>query len=118
MIDKDFFGRIHFSCHVEVNVKNYELLYVTRPDLTDQDLGSLRADVQNKITDLEGVVEKEDPWGKRQLAYEVKDMTEGIYTLVELQLPSDGPGKLKDKLKIDERIIRYLITTRDRKKQN
>ncbi|MCX6647517.1 MAG: 30S ribosomal protein S6 [bacterium] len=97
-------------------MKNYELLYVTRPDLTDQDLGTLRSDVQNKITSLDGVVEKEDPWGKRQLAYEVKDMTEGIYTLVTMQLPSEGPVKLRDQLKIDERIIRYLITTKDRKR--
>jgi small subunit ribosomal protein S6 len=101
---------------VEVNVKNYELLYVTRPDMTDQDLGTLRTDVQNKITSLDGVIEKEDPWGKRQLAYEVKDMTEGIYTLVTMQLPSEGPVKLRDQLKIDERIIRYLITTKDRKR--
>jgi small subunit ribosomal protein S6 len=72
--------------------------------------------VQNKITLLDGVVEKEDPWGKRQLAYEVKDMTEGIYTLVTMQLPSEGPVKLRDQLKIDERIIRYLITTKDRKR--
>ena len=97
-------------------MKNYELLYVTRPDLTDQDLGTLRSDVQNKITSLDGVVEKEDPWGKRQLAYEVKDMTEGIYTLVTMQLPSEGPVKLREQLKIDERIIRYLITTKDRKR--
>lgn len=109
---------MHFLCHVEVNVRNYELLYITRPDITDQDLGTLRSEVQNKITALDGVVEKEDPWGKRQLAYEVKDMTEGIYTLVEMKLPSEGPGKLKELLKIDERIIRYLVTTKDRKKKS
>ncbi len=99
-------------------MRNYELIYISKPDLNDQDIGTLRSDVQNIITQLDGVVDKEDAWGKRQLAFEVKDFTEGIYTLVELKFPPGNPGKLKDKLKIDERIIRYMVTSREIRKSN
>jgi small subunit ribosomal protein S6 len=102
---------------VEDDVKNYELLYITRADITDQDLSVVRLDIQNKISALDGVVEKEEPWGKRQLAYEVNDQTEGIYTLIQMKMPSEGPVKLKEHLKIDERVIRYMITSKDRRKK-
>jgi small subunit ribosomal protein S6 len=97
-------------------VKSYELVYIVRPDITDQDLGTVRADVKNRIAALDGVVEKEDAWGKRQLAFEIKDFTEGHYTLVTIQLPpEEGPKKLREQLKIDERIIRYMLTVKERR---
>lgn len=96
-------------------MKNYELVFVVRPDLTDQDLGTVRSDVKNQIAALEGTVEKEDNWGRRQLAFEIKDFTEGVYSLFHVVLPPDAPVKLKSQLKIDERIIRYMLTVSERK---
>ena len=83
--------------------------------MTEQDLGTVRLDVKNRIAGLNGTVEKEDSWGKRQLAFEVKDFTEGFYTLVKMNLPEDGPVKLREQLRIDERIIRYMVTVDERK---
>ncbi len=91
-------------------------MYVVRPDITDQDVGTVRADVQNHVTSLGGTVEKENIMGKRQLAFEIKDFTEGIYTLLHVKLPAESPGKLKEQLKIDERVIRYMVTVVDRKR--
>ena len=95
---------------------NYELLYVVRPDLTDQDVGTLRADIQNQVTKMNGEIVREDDWGKRQLAFEIKDYTEGVYTLLTFRLPPENPGKLKEQLKIDERVIRYMLTVAEQKK--
>jgi small subunit ribosomal protein S6 len=96
-------------------LKSYELVYVIRPDLTEQDLGTARLDVKNHIAALNGTVEKEDNWGRRQLAFEIKDFTEGVYSLLYVNLPPEGPGKLKEQLRIDERIIRYMLTVDERK---
>ncbi len=93
-------------------MKDYELIFVTRPDLTDQDAGTVRSDVTKHIETLAGSMEKENIWGKRQLSFEIKDLTEGVYTHMEINLPPDNPGKLKDFMKIDERIIRYMITVK------
>jgi len=93
-------------------VREYDLIFVIRPDLTDQDIGTVRAEVKTRIETVDGTVEKEDLWGKRQLAYEIKDNTEGVYTLYCVKLPPEGPGKLKEQLKIDERILRYMLTVK------
>jgi small subunit ribosomal protein S6 len=84
-----------------------------RPDLTDQDAGTVRSDVQNHIAALDGTIDKEDIWGKRQLSFEIKDFTEGFYTLYVTKLPPEGVKTLNDRLKIDERIIRHSITLKE-----
>ena len=97
-------------------MKNYEVVYVVRPNLTDQDLATVRSDVKRHVENFGGTVEKENHWGKRQLAFEIKGFTEGYYTVLNAALPPEGPGKLRDQLKIDERIIRYMITAVKEKK--
>ena len=99
-------------------MRSYELIFVVRPELTDGEVGTIRSDVRNQIAGLNGTVEKEDPWGRRQLAFEIKDCTEGIYTMFDVNLPPESSGKLNDQLKIDERIIRYLMTVKEDKKPN
>ena len=94
-------------------MRTYDLVFVVRPDITDQDIGTVRTDVQNHIAALDGTVDKEDIWGKRQLAFEIKDFTEGVYTLIVTKLPPEGVKTLNDRLKIDERIIRHSITLKE-----
>jgi len=99
-------------------VRSYELVYIVRPEMTEHELGTIRADIQSQIVALDGTVEKEDAWGRRQLAFEIKDCTEGIYTCVEAKMPSEGPARLREQLKIDERIIRHQITMKDLKEKS
>jgi len=93
-------------------VRDYELIFVTKPDLTDSDIATVTTEVKGYIDKLGGTIEKEDLWGKKQLSYEIKDYTEGVYTYILTKLPPDAPGKLKDLIKIDERIIRYMVTVK------
>jgi small subunit ribosomal protein S6 len=99
-------------------VRNYELVYVIRPDLNQEEMGTVRSEVRGHVESMSGTVEKEDSWGKRQLAFEVKDFTEGVYNVLQLKLPPETPAKLKEQLKIDERIIRYMLTLVDRKRKS
>lgn len=99
-------------------MRNYELVYLIRPDLTEEEMGAVRSEVRGHVEGMSGTVEKEDSWGKRQLAFEVKDFTEGVYNVLQLKLPPETPGKLKEQLKIDERIIRYMLTLVDRKRKS
>lgn len=94
-------------------MRTYDLIFVVRPDLTDQEVGTIRSEVTNQIETLDGTVEKEDIWGKRQLSFELKDFTEGIYTLYITKLPPESVKPLNDRLKIDERIIRHIITLKE-----
>ncbi|MCL2053080.1 MAG: 30S ribosomal protein S6 [Oscillospiraceae bacterium] len=51
-----------------------------------------------------------EEWGKRRLAYEIDDQTEGYYVLYRFTSPPDFPAELNRVLKITEGVIRSLIT--------
>ena len=66
-------------------MKNYELVYVVRPNAEDE----VKEAVLNKIQEVisaNGEVEKVDTWGNRKLAYQIAKFSEGFYVLVKLLL--------------------------------
>ena len=59
-----------------------------------------------------GTVESVDEWGKRKLAYEIDDQTEGYYVLYPFSSAPDFPAELDRVLKITEGVMRSLITVK------
>ena len=49
----------------------YETLYLTRPDLTDDELAKVQARINDAVSNHEGEVFKSDKWAERNLAYRV-----------------------------------------------
>jgi small subunit ribosomal protein S6 len=52
-------------------------------------------------------------WGKRQLAYEVKKQTEGIYLLATFHSEGVKVGMLEQQAKLNPQILRYLLTRKE-----
>lgn len=89
-------------------MKNYELVYVVRPNAEDE----VKEAVLNKIQEVisaNGEVEKVDTWGNRKLAYQIAKFSEGFYVLVNFKASADLPKELDRNLKISENVIRHMI---------
>ena len=89
-------------------MKNYELVYVVRPNAEDE----VKEAVLNKIQEVisaNGEVEKVDTWGNRKLAYQIAKFSEGFYELVNFKASADLPKELDRNLKINENVIRHMI---------
>jgi len=54
-------------------------------------------------------VEKTDRWGKKRLAYEIKDFVDGIYVLVTFQGDGKTVKELDRVMKITDVILRHMI---------
>jgi small subunit ribosomal protein S6 len=93
-------------------VREYEIVYVIRPDLSDEDREAKVDRVHSLITENGGKLGKTEDWGKRVLAYEIRHITEGYYGLAEFQLEPQSVDSVKDRLNIDEEILRYQIVSR------
>lgn len=93
-------------------MKEYEIVYVFRPDLSDEDRSKKIERIHGLITEGGGEIEKTDDWGKRTLAYEIDHYPEGYYGLTLFQLPPQGVNLMKERLNIDEEILRYQIVVR------
>ena len=89
-------------------MKNYELVYVLRPNLDDES----KEAVVNKVKDVvatDGEIVSIDTWGTKKLAYPIAKVTEGYYVLVNFKANRDLPKELDRNLKINENVIRHMI---------
>lgn len=89
--------------------RDYELMYIVRPELDDEALRTAVMRVRGMIEAQNGEVVKTTLWGKRRLAYEVNHLRDGYYVLVVLHLDGDRVAPLERALRIDETVFRHLI---------
>lgn len=89
--------------------RDYELMYIVRPELDDEAVRAAVTRVRGMIEAQNGDVVKTTLWGKRRLAYEVDHLRDGHYVLVVLHLDGDRVAPLERALRIDETVFRHLI---------
>jgi small subunit ribosomal protein S6 len=94
-------------------VRDYELMYIVRPDLDDEALRAATESVDALIAGLGGTVTKTTLWGKRRLAYEVDRLRDGHYVITLLQLEGDHVTDLERALTIHDTVFRHLLVRRD-----
>ena len=59
-----------------------------------------------------GTVEEVNEWGKRKLAYEIDDQTEGYYVLYTFESKPDFPAEFDRIAKITDGVMRSMITVK------
>lgn len=92
----------------------YEVMFIV--DVANEEVIRGAVDlVKQTITKIGGTVDKEDEWGKRQLAYEVKHQKEGYYAVIDFTAEPAAIKELDRIIKIHEEIIRHIIVKLDEK---
>lgn len=91
----------------------YELILIVHPELEDSAFKELVEKIKGWITAAGGQVSKVDLWGKRQLAYPVRKQKEGQYVLIHSQLNPAFCTELERNLKIQESVMRFLLTAQE-----
>jgi small subunit ribosomal protein S6 len=94
-------------------VREYELMYIVRPDVDDDGLRQATDSVESLIGGLGGEVEKTTLWGKRRLAYEVKHLRDGHYVITHLKLDGEQVKEIERALRIHDTVFRHLLVLRD-----
>lgn len=95
-------------------MRNYELVYILRPNLEEEAEEAVLNKVKS-IIETGGEVEKVDVWGNRKLAYEIQKLTEGYYVLVNFKATQEIPKEIDRNLKIMDDAIRHMIVNLDEK---
>lgn len=95
-------------------MNEYELTVLIHPDL-ESTLDSALDKVRGLITSNGGEIVKEDNWGKKKLAYQIKREDFAIYVCFDVKLPSDAPLKISNILNITDEVLRYLLVKVDEK---
>ena len=90
-------------------MRDYEVLYIVRPDLDDDKVQDIVKRVNTLIERSGGASDQTSLWGKRKLAYEVKHQKEGSYVLQDFKIEPNRVPELESALKITEEVLRHLI---------
>ncbi|MCY9509106.1 30S ribosomal protein S6 [Paenibacillus larvae] len=90
-------------------MRKYEIMYIIRPDIEQDQVQATVEKFQGIITNNGGEITKHDVMGKRRLAYEIKKFRDGHYVLVNFIAEPEVVKELDRVMKISDEIIRYLI---------
>jgi small subunit ribosomal protein S6 len=91
-------------------VRDYELMYIVRPDLDEEGLAAAMQSVHALVEGQGGEVVRTTAWGKRRLAYEIERMRDGHYVLLHIRLDSARVKEIERLLHIHDTVFRHLVT--------
>ena len=93
-------------------MNKYEMMTLTKGSDGEESAKKLSKEVAELITSLGGKVIETDFWGKRKLAYKIRQDTDGFYEVIIFELSKDHIDKLKSKLNLMNNLVRYLVTAK------
>ena len=94
------------------DLNNYEGIFIIKPDIKEEDVKNVFKAISEQVVKNGGSVKKEEPWGKRELAYPVKKVKEGYYYKLDFSAPPLAVPKLEASYKLNQDVLRTMITKR------
>ncbi len=91
----------------------YEVVFAAKPDMSRQDVDKLADEYVDVLKELGGKQIKREYWGLRGLAYKIQKVSKAHYMLLGLEATPDAVAEISRKLRINENIIRNLVTVVD-----
>jgi small subunit ribosomal protein S6 len=90
---------------------NYEAMFIVNSNVNEEQKKEITAHLNDAILKNQGEVVSAAVWSeKRKFAYPIKKFQEGIYYLINFKAEPSSILKLKQGYKLNESIIRLLIT--------
>ena len=93
--------------------RTYELMFIVRPDMAEEDLEKLISTLESIVTAASGTVKSIDRMGKRRLAYMVRKFREGLYILMTVDGAGSVVHELERRLRVTEPVIKFLTVRID-----
>jgi len=94
-------------------MRKYELVFIVRTDVPEEDVEKLLTQMQGVVTGGGGKVEKAEKLGRRRLAYRVRRQREGLYILLVFEGSGDVVKELERRLKVADPVIKFLTVRTD-----
>ena len=94
-------------------MNKYELAVAVSAKIEDDERAATIDKVKAYVERFGGQITNIDEWGKRRLAYEINDRTEGYYVLADFTSDGDFPKELDRQYRITDGILRTIIIRKD-----
>ncbi|ENQ3106859.1 30S ribosomal protein S6 [Bacillus cereus] len=90
-------------------MKKYEIMYIIRPNMEEEAQKALVERFAGVLTENGAEIINTKDWGKRRLAYEINDLREGFYMILNVNSNSEAVKEFDRLAKINENIIRHIV---------
>ncbi|MCR6098498.1 30S ribosomal protein S6 [Salipaludibacillus agaradhaerens] len=94
-------------------MRNYEIMYIVRPNLEEAAIKETIERFNKILTDNGAEVTETEEMGKKRLAYEIEDFTEGFYVLLKLKAGKQALDEFNRLSSINDNILRTLTVRED-----
>ncbi|MGA7955086.1 MAG: 30S ribosomal protein S6 [Gloeobacterales cyanobacterium] len=93
---------------MSIVARRYETLFILNAELVDEALTTAVAAYTDLLTNKGAEHVVTNIRGKRRLAYEIKNLKEGVYVQLNYDADAATKAELERALKLDEKVLRFL----------
>ena len=91
----------------------YESIFILRPSLPDEDIPKALEKVKAAVEKAGGSVENLASWGKKKLAYEIKQEKKGVYVQLNFRGSGTVVSEVERLFRLDEATLKFMTVKVD-----
>ena len=88
-------------------MRRYETIFITLPELTEEDQTTLLEKIRSILASWQGDVIKLDDWGARKLSYEIRKNSRGRYYLLDYLAAPALVREVERNLRLNDQILKF-----------
>ena len=93
-------------------MRHYEIVFLVHPDQSEQ-VPAMIERYRGIIESHDGVIHRQEDWGRRQLAYPINKIYKAHYTLMNIECGQDALDELTSAFKFNDAVIRHMVLQQD-----
>lgn len=97
-------------------MKKYETIFILDPDLEEDQAQSAIEKIRGIIAQFKGEILKDEDWGKRKLAYEIRKKPRGHYRLIEFTATPPLLNELERNFRVMDSVLKFQTIRLDERK--
>lgn len=94
---------------------DYEVTYILRPGLEESEVETRSNAVAEILKGQGGEIVSVEKLGRKRLAYEIDDVREGNYVVMQFKSSAEASKELERQLKLQEDVLRALVVRLDKR---
>lgn len=106
------------ACRASIDgetMTDYEVTYILRPGLEETEVETRANAVGEILKSQGGEIVSIEKLGRKRLAYEIDDVREGNYVVMQFKSSAEASKELERQLKLQEDVLRALVVRLDKR---
>jgi small subunit ribosomal protein S6 len=90
-----------------IDLKSYETIFITHPDLSEEDHAEIERKLRSTIAGLKGDIIQLEDWGTKKLGYEIRKNNRGHYYLLHYLAEPPLVQEVERNLRLNDQVLKF-----------